>query len=231
MNSLDPFGTFDNRLGVWALTNRDEVSEGGFPTLSSEVITSEPYGVPPVATQTGNTTPLNPDDDRLQQVQFIDGDLWGALSTAITIPNDTAPRAGIAWFQVRPHVSAGLISRPEIERQGYVASLGNDLLYPAIQAGRARTAALVFTFSGPNNFPSAAYAVMREGQHSFGAITIAADGTGPYVHGTRWGDYSWAALDPDHNSFWLATEYVPPVSSQTTDGNTNWGTRVFEVAG
>jgi hypothetical protein len=38
-------------------------------------------------------------------------------------------------------------------------------------------------------------------------------------------------LDPDHNSFWLATEYVPPVGSQTTDGATNWGTEVFEVDG
>ena len=72
---------------------------------------------------------------------------------------------------------------------------------------------------------------MREGQHSFGAITIAANGTGPYVQGTRWGDYSYATLDPDHNRFWLATEYVPPVSSQTTDGITNWGTDVFEVDG
>ena len=33
------------------------------------------------------------------------------------------------------------------------------------------------------------------------------------------------------NRFWLATEYIPPVSSQTTDGQTNWGTDVFEVDG
>ncbi len=231
MNSLDPFGTFDNRLGVWALTDRHKVSEGGLPTLSSTVITSEPYGVPPAAIQKGNTDTLDAGDDRLQQVQFIDGDLWGALDTAITIPNDSAPRAAIAWFQVRPHVSHDLINNPQLRHQGYIASAGNYVLYPAIQAGPDHTAAVVFTFTGPNNFPSAAYAVMREGQHSFGAITIAANGTGPYVNGTRWGDYSYATLDPDHNRFWLATEYVPPVSSQTTDGATNWGTRVFEVDG
>lgn len=231
MNSLDPFGTFDNRLGVWALTNRHEVSEGGFPLLSSTVVTSEPYGVPPAAIQMGNTNPLDSGDDRLQQVQFINGDLWGALDTAITIPNDSAPRAAIAWFQVHPHLSQGLISSPEISHQGYVASLGNYVLYPAIQAGPDHTAAVVFTFTGPNTFPSAAYAVMREGQHSFGAITIAANGTGPYVNGSRWGDYSYATIDPDHNRFWLATEYIPPVSSQTTDGVTNWGTRVIEIDG
>lgn len=231
MNSLDPFGTFDNRIGVWALTHRQEVSEGGFPVLSSMVLTSEPYAIPPAAIQQGSTSLLDAGDDRLQQVQFINDELWGALDTEITIPGDTAPRAGIAWFQVRPHVHNGLISGPELEHQGYIASAGNYVLYPAIQAGPDHTAAVAFAFTGPNNFPSPAFAVMREDQHSFGAITLATNGTGPYVNGTRWGDYSYAALDPDHNRFWMATEYVPPVSSQTTDGNTNWGTRVFAVDG
>ncbi|MGH2507084.1 MAG: hypothetical protein ACRDHZ_06685, partial [Ktedonobacteraceae bacterium] len=231
MNSLDPQGTTDNRIGVWALTNRDEVTEGGIPTLSSTLLTSETYGLPPNAIQQGNASLLNADDDRMQQTQFIDGDLWGALDTTITLPNDNAARAGLAWFQVRPHVNDGVISNTEIAHQGYVASQGNYLLYPAIQSSPDHTTAIVFTFSGPNNFPSAAYAVMREGQQEFGAITIAAAGTGPYVNGTRWGDYSYAALDPDNHRFWLATEYVPPVSSQTTDGTLNWGTRVFEVDG
>ncbi len=231
LNSLDPFGTFDNRIGVWALANRQVVSTGGIPTLSSQIITSEPYGVPPPAIQMGSATPLDAGDDRMQQVQFINGDLWGALDTAITIPNDSAVRDGIAWFQVHPRLDDGLVGTPRLVHQGYVASVGNEVLYPAIQAGPDQSAALVFTFTGPNNFPGAAYAVMREGQHSFGAITIAANGTGPYVQGTRWGDYSYATLDPDHNRFWLATEYVPPVSSQTTDGITNWGTDVFEVDG
>lgn len=232
MNSLDPQGTTDNRIGVWALSNRDEVSEGGVPTLSSMVLTSETYGVPPNAIQQGNTNLLNAGDDRMQQTQFINGNLWGALNTTITLPNDTAARAGLAWFQVRPSVKHGIIDgRTELEHQGYVASAGNYLLYPAIQSSPDGTAAIVFTFSGPNNFPSAAYAIMSDNQHEFGAITIAAAGTGPYVNGGRWGDYSYATLDPDNHNFWLATEYVPPVSSQTTDGNLNWGTRVFEVSG
>ncbi len=231
LNSLDPNGTTDNRIGVWALTNRHKVSEGGLPTLSSMLLTSETYGVPPSAIQQGNASLLNSGDDRMQQTQFINGELWGALDTTIMLPNDTAARSGVAWFQVRPRIDDQVLSRADIAHQGYVASQGNYLLYPAIQAGPDHTAAVVFTFSGPNNFPSAAYAVMREGQHTFGAITIAAAGTGPYVNGTRWGDYSYATLDPDHNRFWFATEYVPPVSSQTTTGNVNWGTRVFEVDG
>lgn len=44
------------------------------------------------------------------------------------------------------------------------------------------------------------------------------------------GDYSFAVLDTSADAVWLATEYVPPTSSQTSTREANWGTRVFEVA-
>ena len=72
LNSLDPNGTFDNRLGVWAMTNRQAVSKGDIPTLSNIVIGSEVYGVPPGAQQKGATSLLDSGDDRMQQVQYID---------------------------------------------------------------------------------------------------------------------------------------------------------------
>jgi hypothetical protein len=231
MNSLDPFGTFDNRLGVWALTDREAVSGGGIPNLSSVVITSEPYGVPPKAIQKGSSSLLDSGDDRMQQVQFINGTLWGALGTAVTIPNDTASRAGAAWFQVRPHLNGEVVGEATITKQGYVAKLGNYLLYPAIQASPEGTAAIVMTLSGPNFYPSAVYTFLREGQTAFGPIHIVAHGTGPYdPTATRWGDYSWAILSSSGDGFWMATEYIPPRSSQTVDQRRNWGTRVFEVS-
>ena len=117
--------------------------------------------------------------------------------------------------------------------QGYVTARGNDVIYPALQADQAGNAAMVVTISGKNRYPSAAYAVMRAGQSAFGPVTVAAAGTGPYRprpnQRGRWGDYSWAQLDPATDSFWLATEYVPPRSSQTTDHLRNWGTEVLEV--
>ena len=45
----------------------------------------------------------------------------------------------------------------------------------------------------------------------------------------RWGDYSFAVPDGTSDSAWLATEYIPPESSQTTTGIRNWGTRVIKV--
>jgi hypothetical protein len=79
-------------------------------------------------------------------------------------------------------------------------------------------------------FPSAAYATLKAGGSNFGPPVVAAPGTGPYdPNATRWGDYSFAVPDDTSDSAWLATEYVPPKSSQTTTRARNWGTRVFEV--
>jgi hypothetical protein len=230
LNSLDPSGTIDNRLGVWALTDQDEVSEGETPKLSKLVITSELYGVPPNAIQRGSTSQLNTGDDRMQQVQFIEGELWGALGTVVTIPGDDVPRAGIAWFKIHPRLDDERIREAEVSRQGYVASKRKYLLYPAIQADFDGTAAMVMTLSGSRFFASAAYTVLSDDRTSFGRIKIAARGTGPYdPKATRWGDYSAAVLDPNGNRLWFATEYIPPIASQTQDRRRNWGTRVLEV--
>ncbi len=231
LNSLDPNGTFDQRIGVWAMTNRAVVATGGKPTLSSVVIPSEAYGIPPGAEQKGTASLLDAGDDRMQQVQYINGDVWGALDTSVTIPSDPAARAGAAWFDVHPTLSKGLVSATAPHRQGYVAVAGNYLLYPAIQAAPSGRAAMVVTLSGPTHYPSAAYSVLPAGATSFGPVTVAAAGTTHYdPSATRWGDYSWAVLDPSGKSIWMATEYIPPKSSQTPDGLTNWGTRVFQVA-
>ena len=232
MNSLDPNGTFDNRIGVWAMTNRQAVSQGGVPTLSHVLIASEQYGLPPATVQKGSNGTLDSGDDRMQQVQYINGSLWGELTTAVAISNDNAERAGAAWFEVYPSLSGDTLGGAKMVNQGYVTVKGNDLIYPAIQASADGTAAMVMTLSGPDYYPSAVYTVLQQGESSFGPVHIAAYGTGPYFstpHPSRWGDYSFAILSPNDNSIWMATEYVPPKSSQTPDGKQNWGTRVLQV--
>jgi hypothetical protein len=230
LESIDDTGT-DNRIGVWALTHQEKVSDGGMPTLTNVVITSEEFGVPPNAVQAGATSLLNTGDDRMQQVQFIGGELWGELTTAFNFPTDPTQVSASAWFEIHPRVQEHHITGAAIIKQGYVASAGNSSFYPAIQAGPDGSAAMVFTLSGPTFFASAAYALLSEHEQSFGPIKIAALGSGPYnPKSTRWGDYSFAIADPSGEGIWLATEYIPPVSRQTVDGLQNWGTRVFEVS-
>jgi hypothetical protein len=231
LESIDPTGTFDNRVGVWALTHQEEVSEGGIPTLTNIVITSEVFGVPPSAVQEGSASLLNTGDDRMQQVQAIGGELWGALNTALTLPGDPTQLSANAWFKIHPRVQNHQIAGADIAKQGYVASAGNFLSYPAIQASTNGSVAMVFTLSGPTFFASAAYARMSEDEDSFGRIKVAALGSGAYdPNATRWGDYSFAIVDPNGEGIWLATEYMPPLSRQTVDGLRNWGTRVLEVS-
>lgn len=231
LESIDPTGTFDNRIGVWALTHTEAVSDGETPTLSSIVINSLVFGVPPNAVQNGSASLLTTDDDRMQQVQFIKGKLWGELTTALNVPGSPAQLSANAWFEIHPKLRDFKIAAATITREGILASPDNFLFYPALQVAPDGEVAMVFTISGPTLFASAAFARMSEGEHSFGPITIAAPGSGPYApSSTRWGDYSWAVADPDGKSIWLATEYIPPPDRQTVDGLQNWGTRVLEVS-
>jgi hypothetical protein len=236
LNALDLNldGSTVSGIGVWAMTNRDEVGRGEAPTLSSVVIDSEGYAVPPSAVQKGSTHPLDSGDDRMQQTQFINGTIWGELTTALTLTGDSTKRAAAAWFNVKPALGEeDALASATMTRQGYVAVRGNDVIYPAVQADKSGNAAMVVTISGAQRYPSAAYAVMGSGRSAFGAVTVAAAGTGPYFvrpkQFGRWGDYSWAQLDPATDTFWLATEYVPPRASQTTDHVRNWGTEVLQV--
>ena len=230
LSSMDPTGQGDHQIGVWAMTRRNQVGKGGIPTLTSTVINSEAYANPPKAVQKGGKSKLNSGDDRMQETQFAGGTVWGELTTAVQPAGDTAVRAGGAWFQVKPTLGPAGITGASIVRQGYIASRGQYAIYPSVQPDAAGNAAAVFTLTGRNRFPSAAFATLKAGAANFGPPVVAASGTGPYDQkATRWGDYSFAVPSDTSHAAWLATEYMPPRSSQTTNGKRNWGTRVFEV--
>lgn len=241
MSSLDPNNTGDHRLGVWAVTNEDSVTSGpGMPNLSVQVIHSESYTQPPVAkTPKGycascdapTTGKVATDFDAMQETQFINGQLVGALNTGLTISGDTATRSGVAWFVVHPSLDGASVStRTHVARQGYVSVQGEYLLYPHINMTQNGAMALTFGLGGPNTFLSAAYSVARNGR-SFKIVKLAGAGTGPdngftAVGGVgRWGDYSNGQIIPGTNKVWLATQYIP----NTGTGYTNWGNRIFEL--
>jgi hypothetical protein len=231
LSSLDPNGTGDNRLGVWSLTNVSAVGTGGRPTLSSVIIASESYAIPPPAQQMGSATRLDSGDDRMQQTQVINGQIWGALDTVVLAAGDPTPRAGAAWFRVTPQLGGSRLASAVVDGQGYVALAGNYVMYPAIQANSSGRAAMVFAISGAHRFASSGFATLTSGGSAFGQPVVTAVGSGPYdPDATRWGDYSWAVLDTTADAVWISTEYMPPPSSQTADGNNNWGTRVVELS-
>ena len=235
-----PYQVLDNRLAVWALTNTASLST---PTpalnLSYEVIASETYGQPNPAQQKPGPTPLatslgdgleyiNTNDDRMNQVVYADGVLYGSLNTII----GDGTRTGIAWFAVTPRLSHGVVSA-RVARQGYVAVDGNNVIFPSVAATEDGSGIMTFTLVGPDYFPSAAYT--RLDGSPWSSVRIVANGTAPddgftgysQYGGTgvgRWGDYSAAAVSGDR--IWFATEYIPNLPRTLL---ANWGTWIGTV--
>jgi hypothetical protein len=252
----DAFGnnnSVENLLGFWKVTGDNNI---GKATLTGKIISSETYGFTVNAQSTGNgsqkcvhfpvlvncgssglivtsETFLNPDDDRMLQVQLVNDaqnglQLYASLSTALTVGNDPTNRDGAAWFVLNP-------STGSITSQGYVGVAGAYMLYPAIVHTTNGTTTMTFTVTSPTINPKAAYTVATANSNSFSSVKTIAAGAGPHLSfadalgQVRWGDYSACELDPNNIDMWCATEYIPPKTDQSKYDN--WGTRVFEVQG
>ena len=238
--------TISKLLGLWALSDTAAVGRGGVPKLSATLITSEMYGFPVAArTTNGRSLATFSNDSRMQQVQFINGHLWGALDSAVAVDQDPITRDGAAWFEIQPVLNAsGQVTAGTFTDQGYLASAGQYLVYPAITTTAAGTTGIAFSITSPTLNPSTGYAVRNAGAADFGSINLTATGSGPDIGFTcalgfpqecRWGDYSWSTLDPNGRDIWMAAErIVPEVSTQNLAGQQfkiNWGTQVWEVMG
>lgn len=241
--------SISNQLGLWQVHGDKNITKGsGTVTLSGRIISSETYAFPVPAASTGDgTTPpgaasfvisepfLNPDDSRMEQVQFVNTPsgprLYTALNTALTIGSDPSDRDGAAWFVIDP-------TGQKVVKQGYVAVAGTYLLYPSILRGNTGTVVIDFSMTSPSLNPSTGYAFMKDSAKSFGPVQTTGAGSGPHVSFSdllfaepRWGDYSAIALDPNGRDIWSADEYVPPADQGGSDLVDNWGTRVWDVAG
>ena len=256
LSALQFVDTFDNRIAVWAITNTGSLNTHS-PNLdlSFEVISSETYGQPNPAVQKAGETPLgsslgdteevlNTNDDRMNQVVFVDGTLYSAVNSLLSV--EGKEQQGIAWFAVEPSLKGSDV-RGRIVAQGYVAVADEDVFFPSIALTKDGACVMSFSISGVDRFPSAAYVTMdRDGAsklvHVAGAGKDPEDGfTGypqfstpppPPPNIARWGDYSAAVADGDR--LWFAAEYIPKtcpsLTSTTTPPcrtvNANWGTFV-----
>jgi hypothetical protein len=204
-----------NRLGFWKLTNtRSLDSASPAPDLTSVIIGSETYGVPPRSEQKGGSVPLRdclitpscatqvlgaPDpfpevegpldsnDTRMQQTWFAGGKLYGALDTIARVNGDL--KAATAWFAVDPRT-------PRVVNQGYVAVANNNVNYPAIGVLKGSgKGVMAFTLVGGNHFPSAAYVTLSGGKVT-GDVHVAGKGKGPDDSFCDYVAFNCAGTDP-----------------------------------
>ncbi len=167
-------------------------------------------------------------DSRMQQVDYANGKIWGALDTALN-PGGGSQRAGIAYYIVKPDVSTGSVGA-KIALQGYLGVAGADVTYPAIGVTASGRGIMTFTYTGDTTNPSAAFAPIDAsvgvGSWSFagpgGQGAAQDDGFTSYKAQvgnpprTRWGDYGAAAVDG--NSIWIASEYIARACTYTAWG-------------
>ena len=230
----------ENRLTVWVVNNTSAIdSDTTQMSMSAAVMASQVYVQPVAARQKAGPTPraeqaaindfefggdeqsLDGNDQRMSQLTYLKGQLWTTLGTAST--TDGAPvRDAVAWFVINvANPAAGPTA--SVAWQGYVAGPDSShLLYPALAVNSKGEAAVVFTLTGPQFFPSAAF--WKFGSHSIHVLAdgqAAEDGFSAYiVNRPRWGDYSAAAVGPS-GDIWMATEMIPGGRRKRS---ANWGT-------
>ncbi|MGB8646579.1 MAG: hypothetical protein WCF84_15170 [Anaerolineae bacterium] len=273
LSALDFFNQGDNRLALWAMTNTQSIHASPINwnlTLDGTLVSSENYIIPydfsaqkydgliPFgqvyfgATAAG---PIQPNDDRMNQVMYTNHILWSGVNTGLMQSFKTGPEYhnGIAYFGVRPMwtLQGGLTYA--WVKQGYVSPMHEDVLFPSIAMAPNNVGAMVFTITGPNRYPSAAYTMMTTA--GAGAINVANAGMSTYDGSCeynpacgggsldpRWGDYTAAVVMNQH--VYMATEYIQtpdcgvaaylsegPYSTcgDTRSWRQNWGTALDRV--
>ena len=199
--------------------------------MSETLITSEIYGYPvPALTTNGLSLATFSNDSRMQQVQFINGQLWGSLEPAVAVDNNPVTRDGAAWFEINPIVgSNGKVQGAQFTDQGYVAVKGEYLVYPAITTTFAGTTGISFSITNTTLNPSTGYVVRKSGSADFGNIHLTSKdqvptSVSPACHRFRAPFNSAAgATTPGRRSIgddlWMAAEKtVPQVATQIIPG-------------
>jgi len=186
-----------------------------------------------VESQTGSTVAegvLQADFDAVEETTYADGHLFTELSNAQS-PTAAVGTTTAEWFVLSPPSGSSAAS---LVHEGNLGVSGQSLLYPDVVVNGSGVGDVVFTLTGSNYFPSAAFIPFGNSGPT-GSVQVVGAGSGPedgftcYAYfvganfgGCRWGDYSGGVAVG--STVWMATEYIPPAS--TRDFYTNWGTFV-----
>jgi IPT/TIG domain len=179
---------------------------------------------PPPVPQPGTSATIDPSDDRFDNAVFKDGHVWASGGTWLYGVH--GPVSGLSLFE------ADTSSFTLPTRLTLGGDVDESLIDPGIAFDQFDNVVIAFSRGGPSRFMSSGvvfYDVQAGGIAVFTDVLSGGAGSGAFdcgdcnMHGrgSRWGDYSAAAIDPaDPNDVWVATEY-----SATGGSNPhNWAT-------
>ena len=213
VNSLYPStaSPTQNTLTLWALTNPLTT-----PAISGRVVTTDPYGLPPKAAQSGGGTPIDTGDVRICNAVFRGGSVWLAL-TSFHDWGDGVNVPVAHWFQINA-TSGALV------QQGIFGGPRRSYCYPVVMPDSNGNMTMLFARIGSAEFASIGYtgrlstdpvgqlqpsAFLRSGVANY----LAVDSNGL----NRWGDYNGIACDPaDGRTVWLHSEFASAVNTWST---------------
>jgi len=231
----------DDHLLVYALNDTSDLGTPSPPAMFRTEVTTEAYAFPPDATQKPGPRPLGKsyqdpaggiqaDFNAEMEPTYVGGQIYAELDTATKSGSDA-----VDWFILKPSLSGSTLSAGVVH-QGVVAVAGTSLLYPYTAVDSAGTGYLLFSLSGPENYPSPAY-ISYGADGPTGPVMIATQGAapedgftcyaafvGPNYGGCRWGDYSMGVVMG--NRVYMAAEMVPQGFRDTL---TNWGTYIWSA--
>ena len=234
----------DNHLLVYALHDTSLLGQPAAPTLYRTEVTTEAYSFPPDASQKPGPRPLGKsyqdpaggieaDFNAEMEPMYRGGELYAQLDTGTSSGSDA-----VDWFILQPNLSGSskLSLSATVVHEGAVAVAGTSLLYPYTAVDSAGVGYLLFSLSGPSNYPSPAY-IAYGANGPTGPVIVATGGAdpedgftcyaafvGPNYGGCRWGDYSMGVVMG--NRVFMAAEMVPQGYRDTL---TNWGTYIWSA--
>lgn len=219
----DPFPGPTGTLTLWELT--DPLVD---PSLECFTLDVDPYVYPLPARQPETDSLVDTLGTRLMNVDYADGSLWTAHSTAVDWNGDGRPVAAIRWYEID-------VASRSVVQSGTYGAPDTSYFMPTVGATEDATV-VVHNVSGPDTYVrmdvagrTADYTkdeledsvVVEEGESGYNALP------GPVE---RWGDYNGVSVDPASGRFWTVSQYSPdidiPVEEEERDP---YFTRIAEM--
>lgn len=237
IDNFDPAATEGYFIGVsnaffGRLILRRVSTPGGTPSISSDISitvpsTSFPLTVPHLGNTGGANGQLDGLDDRLFAAHVRNGRLWTAHNIGVNSSGTTTSRTrnGSRWYELTGIVSPGT---PSVFQSGTVfdSAASNPLFYwiPSIMVSGQGHAAMGFSTAGTNAYANAGTVGRLVGDtlNTMGTPVLYTNSAFSYnppgdpggAGGRRWGDYSYACVDPnDDMTIWTIQEWCNATNS------------------
>ncbi len=249
--TICPAHTFDNTISTQYLLQTWNGSSGGSGYLNlytitgsigSEVLTHISYpstanpwsynqpGGADSGPQSGASQKVDLGDDRMQNVIYRNGYVWGAHT--VFLPSTGSTRSAAQWWQINTTGS----SVTQCSRVDDATGV-KFYAYPSISVNSRNDALMGYSSFSSTQFPSANYSFRYscETTNTMQSDYLYKAGQAKYYKTysgskNRWGDYTATCIDPTNDlDFWTLQEYASTpttISSTTYDRWATWWANV-----